>query len=1100
MHDINNEQMSPELSAFVNTLPKNKIGSNVYEIIVEDIDGNIVDRKFGVNLMVDGDSNKYNGFQHQWVGTSNYNQAYVVIGTGTGIPQYTDYDLFNRLPITPICLTETVYGDGQNTQGCIFDRDTGNIIGRRKTGQFVIDYNYDGIDENVHITEYGECASHETTIANITGMAQFNDSNWSKLHLHTHCLVYDENHDPSYFIKRIDQKVTVSVYRACMINVSTLNDLWTRGIYMFMWPPHLIRANNNNDASRPRYSYIMCGRCRSENDFPLYESSSKYYNGSSYQQEGNGHDDLNVYANAGYGRNGYCFPSSVELNNNFNTKHGTEYWYRNNGTHAEFLMNNKYQAYGLRVVDCWGLDSWGARSYKMRDIWYMFEKINLTEPEEFVFNNAFVDSCFHPKFNNCFGLAHVLRSDNQEAIWDNVSLPVNDFHITACKRYNYLTDDYDIIEQFVDDPDYDFRNPERGMWGYYYDQSPDHVADIPKSYNVYLNITDVPIIGFNESNTQRIWMTDAYWDSTTFVEVLDFNNVPAALQHKKYIIKTPDQNLGYQKDQAVGIHPIREPNKHALVPSTPIVHVDLPQTISLRDYGNRNGNQNAETFFNMIYSSDDGWIICENRLIYPESDDGTGHPYMYTLFPTLMGGPSSYDFRYIRYTDHHIIAPDNRQYMKPTDTTNPRFIVVTPDPTHPEIDPMTTAVNYYDPDIMACFGETSQVNAYWDGYVVMFTDPHKDRFYFARGNWDFDAGATTETHLVQVDLDSPTPSLHIMENTTRFYTPICDFVWGTDYFVWLGENNGSNYVYYIYDLVNEQIIHQCQIESQSSVCTLYGVTGFKDRIYALTYIDNELWYIRKFDYVNDVETEQSNYGWGYLYYYSIGDYPLRNMQNHGIDYDNETLIIHTAHLQSDGNSRYVGFNFRNSMAIFADDLDHPCFFNVSSENQLFNWAHQPPRIKKMNGGKDYVVLLSGTVTRAAYNLSSYGGRSYVMPWVINIGYIKNKGYRNPSQIVPNTPMHYYRTPTYCYTQSGSVDSTSNKWYVKEGQRWWGQFTLYKNYFVSITNLDQYNCMLSPIELLLPHQLTGTSKTINSYNNPKKFSSHSLGLYVTNHLT
>lgn len=1093
MHDINNEQMSPELSAFVNTLPKNKVGSNVYEIIVEDIDGNIIDRKFGVNLMVDGDSNRYNGFQHQWVGTSGYNQAYVVIGTGTGIPQYTDWDLFNRLPITPICLTETVYGDGQNTQGCIFDRDTGNIIGRRKTGQFVIDYNYDGIDENVHITEYGECASHETTIANITGMAQFNDSNRSKLHLHTHCLVYDENHDPSYFIKRIDQKVTVSVYRACMINASTLNDLWTRGIYMFMWPPHLIRANNNNDASRPRYSYIMCGRCRSENDFPLYESSSKYYNGSGYQQEGNGHDDLNVYANAGYGRNGYCFPSSVELNNNFNTKHGTEYWYRNNGTHAEFLMNNKYQAYGLRVVDCWGLDSWGARSYKMRDIWYMFEKINLTEPEEFVFNNAFVDSCFHPKFNNCFGLAHVLRSDNQFGIWDRVSLPVNDFHITACKRYNYLTDDYDIIEQFVDDPDYDFRNPERGMWGYYYDQSPDHVADIPKSYNVYLNITDVPIIGFNESNTQRIWMTDAYWDTTTFVEVLDFNNVPAALQHKKYIIKTPDQTLGYQKDQAVGIHPIREPNKHALVPSTPIVHVDLPETITLRDYGNRNGNQNDETFFNMIYSSDDGWIICENRLIYPESDDGTGHPYMYTLF-TDIAAPSSFDFKYIRYTDHHIVCPNYRQYMKPTDTTNPRITVITPDPTHPEIDPTTTAVNYYDPDIMACFGDTTQLSDWWSGYVVMFTDPHNDRFYLARGKW------SANSHLVSIDLSSPTPSIHVMANTPNFNTDICDFVWGTNYFVWLGENNGSNYVYYVYDLINEQIIHQCQIESQSSVCTLYGVTGFKDRIYALTYIDNELYYIRKFDYVNDVETEQSNYGWGYLYYYTFGDYKMRNLQNHAVDYDDETMIIHTAHLQSDGNSRYVGFNFRNSMAIFADDLDHPCFFNVSSDNQLFSWAHQPPRIKKMNGGKDYVVLLSGQVTRDAYNTATYGDRSYTMPWVINIGYIKNKGYRNPSQIVPNTPMHYYRTPTYCYTQSGSVDTTTNRWYVKEGQRWWGQFTLYKNYFVSITNLDQYNCMLSPIELLLPHQLTGTSKTINSYNNPKKFSSHSLGLYVTNHLT
>ncbi len=1095
MNEING-QMSPELESFIRTLPKDKRASNVYDILVEDKDGNIVDHKFGVNVMVDGHTSS-NGFLHEWVNNSFYNQAYVIIGTGTGIPQYTDNDLFNRLPTTPFCLTETIYGDGNGTQSCIFDHETGNIIGRRRTGQFVIDYNYPGIDANVNITEFAEGASHQQDPTQIVGIDAVGNTDWNHFHMNTHCLVYDEHHDPSYFIKRIDQKVTVTIYRANYINASVLNDLWSRGLYMFMWPPHLIRANNSNDASRPRYSYIMCGRCRSEDDFPLYESSSQ-----KYDDWGNGRADLNTYANAGYGRNSYCYPSSCELGLAFNTKKNDQFWYRNNGTHAEFLMNNKYQAYGLRVVDCWGLDTWQARTYKMRDIWYLFEKINLDEPEEMVFNYAYTDSCFHTRFNNCFGLAHVLRADNYAAIWDKVSLPVNDFHITACKRYNYLTDDYDINEQFVDDPDYDFRNPERGLWGFYSDRSPDHPVDIPYNYNVYLNITDVPIIGFRESNTQRIWMTDAYWDTTTFVEVLDFNNVPAALQHKKYIIKTPDQVPAWNNNesQAYGIHPIREPNNHALVPSTPIVHVDLPETIQLKDYGNRNGNQNEQMYFKMIYASDDGWIVCENRLIYPESDDGTGHPYMYTLCPTLMGGPSSYDYRYIRYTDHHIILPDNRRYMKPTDTTNPRFIVITPDPTHPEIDPNTLAVNYYDADIMPIFGETAQVDAYWDGYVVMFTDPHNDRFFFARGNWAFDEGENTETHLVSVDLSSATPSLHAMANTTRFYTPICDLVYGTDNFVWLARQEGSTLTYNVYDLVNEQIIQECEIEIPTSTFTIYGVTGFKDRIYAMTYEDNESYYVHKYDYVNEIETEISNYGWGYLYYYSIGNYPMRNMQSECMDYDDETLVIHTNHLQSDGNSRYVGYNFRNSFAIFDDDLDHPCFFNVSIENMLFRRSIQIPRVKKMNGGKDYVVLLCGIVTRENYNLSQYTGASYTMPWVINLGYIKNKGYRNPSQIVPNTPMHYYRTPTFCYTQEGSLGSSNTDWYVKEGKRWWGQFTLYKNYFVSVTNLDQYNCMLSPIELLLPHQLTGTTRTINTYNNPKKFSSHSLGLYITNHLS
>ena len=389
MNEIINEQMSPEMQEFINGLPADKRGANVYEIICEDRNGNITERKFGINVMTNA------GFQKQWIETSTDNYPCVVLGIGTGIPDITDTDLFNRLTqIKP--LAETTYNDGVNTQGCIFDRDTGNIIGRRKTGQFVIDYNYDGIDSNLNITEYGECGSYYS-------LDDERSSVWSNIRFNTHCLVYDANHDPSYFTKRIDEKVTVSVYRANMINASVLNDLWTRGLYMFMWPSHLIRANSNNSASYPQNSWIMCGRCRTEDDFPLYENSPQ-----KYDAWGNGRDDLNVYANAGFGRNNYCCPSSCTIDGKFTNKKSDEYWYRNNGTHAEFLMNNKYQSYGMRVVDCWGINSWGARTYKMRDIFYLFEKINLDEPEEITFNNAFTDSCFHPRFNNCFGLAHVM--------------------------------------------------------------------------------------------------------------------------------------------------------------------------------------------------------------------------------------------------------------------------------------------------------------------------------------------------------------------------------------------------------------------------------------------------------------------------------------------------------------------------------------------------------------------------------------------------------------------------------------------------------------------------------------------------------------------
>jgi hypothetical protein len=61
--------------------------------------------------------------------------------------------------------------------------------------------------------------------------------------------------------------------------------------------------------------------------------------------------------------------------------------------------------------------------------------------------------------------------------------------------------------------------------------------------------------------------------------------------------------------------------------------------------------------------------------------------------------------------------------------------------------------------------------------------------------------------------------------------------------------------------------------------------------------------------------------------------------------------------------------------------------------------------------------------------------------------------------------------------------------------WYSYATIYKNKVYVATTFDQP--MLMDIASFLPHQLTGTTKTIQAINNPKKMSSHSHGLVVTN---
>ena len=1069
MNEIN-EQMSSELIDFINTLPKNKQSSTVYEIICEDRNGNIVERKFGVNTLTNL------GFEIQYTNTGNWNTAYVIIGTGSGIPSPTDTDLFNRLRITPPALPETIYAGTDNAVSCVFDSETGNIIGRRKTGQFVIDYNYDEIETNVNITEFGECGSNQTDINQLNGNVDVNrNGDWSNLHLTSHALVYDENHDPSYFTKRINEKVTVSVYRAAIINVADLNRLWDDKKYLFINPTYMVRSNNNNgsDTGYLRYAYMMCGRCRAEDDFKLYPTVAT----SILTDSPNHYELLNTYANAGFGRNNQCYTSYVELGRNYGTAISSRPGeYRNNGTFSEFLLNDKYRIHGLELVIWNGLDTWQARTYKNRQLaGFLLKPVNYETPEEITYDRAFVDDCLHPSFNTIFGLAHVLLFDKTTLLWNKNILPVNDFHITSVKRYNYLTDDWDIDEQFIDDPDYDFRNPERGVWGYYSDQTPNHPDNIPRGYDVMLNINQtIPIVGFNDDNTHRIFATDAYWDATTFTEILDFKDIPQELQSKKYYIKSPSEYPYWQGGQATGFHTIREPNKHALVPSTPIVDIDL--TLPLWDY-DVGGTQK---FFKCIYASDDGWIVCQNRLIYPESDDGTGHPYVYQLF-TELNAYNAYDYRYIHYTDKHIIAPHNRRYMKPTDTTTARIIVVTPDPEHPEIDPMTTAVRYYDPDIMNVFGETSQIDAYLDGYIKMFSDPHKDRFFFARGS----------IHIASIDLSSPTPSIRVLQNTTNLNTGRLHMVWGTDYMLWLGENTDTRFIYYIYDTVNEEILYRPSIEKMSSVYSLRGAFGFKDMIYVQAYYDNESWYVHKVDYVQDYEVEASNYLLGYIVN-DPTDYRLGANQYGGcIDYDDEALFV----CANNGDNDWSG---RNVFAIFDNDLVHPYFFSIAVANRFIHRnVIGKPRIKKMNGGKDYVVILYGHTATAGYDEGDYSNYSYAFPLIYNLGYIKNKGYNTPQLLCNNIPIPAFRMPPLGYYLGGQ-DTTSHA--GGGGPYYFGEFTFYKNYVAIITNSTEMKCKLTPIEMILPHQITGTTKSIQSYINPKKIGSHSCGLSVTNNLS
>lgn len=1031
--------VSKELDHFIKTLPQEKRGSNVYEIVCEDMDGNITERKFGVNVMTDA------GFLFEFRNNSyDYESGrYIFIGTGSGIPAITDTQLFQIVP-NSIPFLESVTDARSNLYDNTYDSTTGMIIGRRKTGSITMDYNYSWASDNINITEFGE--AYTGSVSSYT--------------LHTHCLIYDENHQPSYFTKRINEKVTISIYRSQCISVDLINSLWTQGKYFFMDVARSVRGHARSNWDIVRIGSIFPGRCRTETDFPLFPGA--YNNQGSTDMCG---EPLVAGLNTGFeAYNCAVAASVVEIagESGYSTQHADGY--RTNIPFSEYILQDKnLENYGISVFSTSSLRNYSystlinSKRY-FYQFWYVYNE--LTNPETVTYNFCYTDDFYHFTFNNIFDMYQLTRG--LVAFYKLTSLPVHDFHITSCKRYNALTDEYDIVESFTDDPTYDFRNPERGIWGIYYCR--DFTGPTGShEYSVFINSNPAAMISFLDPSTYSIYLTDAYWDPSTFVKLDDNRTVPQALQHKKYIIKAPYTSGTGGAD---GIHVLREKNTHALVPTQP---TRLNLTLPMSDIAYNNIE---------IHGCDEGWIYHNGRIVYPESDND-GSPYVYTI------NVGDYDLRFIKFFDNHIAFWDNRYQIKSNDSTNSRIKIITVDPAHPDVDPNTTVRYLYDSDIKSFFGETDTTNAYFGDYARIITDTERNQLLILRG-----------THAVgSIDVTAATATIRALPNTTDFTATRSSLMYDSDYLVSYIRKTETDYEFKIYDMVNEVVERTFTIPLEGTM-SLRGILAYSTMVYIQINRDNTTEYIYMYNMTDGSITPQANVIWYHLMQFE--SYSRLNLFDNDFDYDDEAFIeaCHNADIDEANGCRMF--------MIFKNDLTNPCYFDIYNNFPNYDkhsdcfmvWTYGKPELRKLNGGKDYVLLIKSQLPQYSNAHSSTSRTAYN---IIDVGYIRNKGYRTPSQLRNNVPLPTFRMPNAPPSSGGANTSDSNVAFpytrVSSSVCWYSYATIYKNNVFVTTTFDQP--MLMDIASFLPHQLTGTTKTIQAINNPKKMSAHSHGLVVTN---
>ena len=1060
---INNQKLSDDLNKFIAGLPKSKQQSNIYDIICYDENGKITDHKYGVNVMT-----TY-GFLRMYT-SPNETSSYVLFGNGTGTPSKSDQQLFNALPsmLTAPVLSQNKYfvEDASDrdyprvfARTNYFDSETNSLVCRKTSSEILLDYNYSWLPEDTDITEFGEYT--ETKYVNPNTLPA------DDYHLQTHCLVYDDQHQPSHFTKRINEKVIITVYRTNTFCFDILDTLYAQGKYMFIYPSVFFRTAHRNEAASgagwSHYYYssylmdsysIVNGRCIAEDTFPMYPAPTNVW-GEDTTNWGNQYCDLGQSYNRGFGHNDfrgkYVFQDSIDTPGWF-----TSAWvypishpdgYRNDVRMDSKIMTDKTHIFGL------GICSKNRIYGKSQSYEFFIEKHNLETPEEMT-GIVYTDDWWHPRISIYFNAKQWFHSEYSCQLFKS-ALQVNDFHITSLKRYNYLTDSYSTVEQFVDDPTYDFRNPERSIWGNIYINNQDRV--IPGTYSVGVNINpDIAVLGFNDKSSYDIYLTDKYWDHSTFVKLDRNDTVPAALQHKKYFIKYP---CDWDNNADGGFHTIREPNKHALIPESPVTLMNTPAVPCANP---------AYYWWHHYYASDEGWIYCFNTLIYPDSDDGTGHPYRYTIDTYLHTNSNNWAYKLCEFTKNHIIAtPYGHLSVNQTDSSTVIIKVYNLDPTHPEIDPNTTCTNYYATDIH--FNEN--INGYLTDYFSFYVEEKKDILLLCHGN-----------KVRKIDLNAAQKNADFIPEAVTWRM---NYVFGTDYFVSYTGISENAYQYMIYDYINNQVVSRFSIPIQGTGWTLYHCCGWGDYIYINIHHDSH-YYLFIYNMIDKSLITLMDHYWNYLIEDSIRG---MNHKANEYDYDDETLMIHCLRNTNnwDGNTGY------RTLAVFKDKPTEPTYFDNASPYFVQGYQHGYPRLKKFNNGTDYVVLLTCTMQAGnPANSRSHEGQAFTH--IFDIGYIKNRGYTTPQQLYDNIPNDSYHNATVPYSWGAQANSSwSSQYYVDSNNKWYGYVVFYKNSVITFNTFGPP--IITSIDMHLPHQITGTTRTINCYNSPKKFNAYNRGVVI-----
>lgn len=968
-------------------------GANLYLIQTEDMDGNITDEKYGINLITDvGTSRDFT----QWAGFNVYFES--VDGSNPNPASYLESTMVNYIPNVSMTLTQSKedypieYIPNPN------DPNSGIISTRWKVAYGSLDYNITGIDQDLVITGIG-IKSGGIEVAPLNGF-------FSKV------TIYDTNAEFSSITKHLNERLTITIYCSTSMCEKGIIDAYDNDhLHIFTLFDLPFRCNDIYSSS---YYYLINGQ------------------NSSWDLKTSGNDSFKSYSAASY-------------------EHNNRGWNLDEGAINDALYFEKqtHLVIGSEVLEDKG-KVWSYMAYVRTDgssrNYIMIDRdMLMTTPEELSIENVYTNDYNSGDLYNAFGANPNLFGTSSGTLTNAHIIPATDFNMTDSKMYNHLTKAWDIQDTFVNAPNAWYGNTwslsalsqRNVIWMTDENGASTYVC-------VYVNPrNDIPITSFTQTgggSTYRIYMTDKYWDASTWVRVMDTSNIDVALQTKKYIVTRNASNPNSQSQNIGNITPTRQQTIHSITPSK--APYQITDITSDPTYTGSIG-QNPRGWFTKPLASTTSisWILTRDNILFIDTSDGSCK-YQYHLYGA--DNDTEMDPAVLRYSFDDTVNNISKIAVAPVGNTIPTSIRIY------TISAFGTQPTYTDVSINASMGgHMGHYTKSENGYVGIADEST----YCASV---IDVNNETEIQFTDVSL------FHVQEFTNYAIYRIID---------------SSPQQWVVYDLSTQTVVNTFTLPSEyTTPLMVYGC--------------GQYFYI--YDRTNNVNT---------FFLYNMNTQNVELLTNFSLPCAITTQTYYTWYRNDLYNS--IAIYHPEGMTIATTSVQRiteyiqksPSFINFTQPTVVHSlYKAGTYRFQTMSNG-DYRNINYDTRSGALSmitNRTMFPHASIVTSsdqkrvLLINPGFAKGYMESNYTTPSPTSESNYiisdfgYALDTgeelnQCYNHYQSTGSVVNNSY--------GGMLYFDDGIVVVDGFGQ--CKWYPLEYMLPHKVTGTTRTYQVYNNPKR---------------